>query len=441
MRSAGSRVKFALTCAVVASAVLTTACAGAGPSTSGGPDAATASDGSVGGTLEIWHAYAGQADKVEFIDLALDTFKEKYPQVTVKEVPAEQSSYKTKLQTAMASGNAPDVFYTLPGGYLEAFVNSGQVFALDDELAKDGWGESFLPSSLPSVTFDDSTYAVPIDIDAAVVWYNKALFEAEGWEEPSTWEEFLTLSEDIKQSDLVPVALGNKDSWPATFWFQYPVMRLQGSGALTELMSGEAASFGPRAGEAAGVLSTLAERGYLPQGANGMSDAEANILFLNGQAAMVLNGTWQIGMSADAPEGFELGYFPFPTFPEGDGDQSDVLAGVAASFAISEKTENKEAALAFLRHLTSPEIMTTYVEIRKTMVTVEGATTAEAAGPVLAGVVDDVIGKAANLDAFYDTAMSPKVTEAYYTALQGLVDGSVAPDAAVDAIEQAAKAE
>lgn len=431
-----SKVVAALAAAAV---TFTAACAGtSSPVSPGGPSGA--SGGSLGGVLEIWHAYAGQADKVEYINWALDTFKKKNPDIQVKEVPAEQSSYKTKLQTAMASGNPPDVFYSLPGGYLKAFVDSGQVYALDADMAKDGWKDSFLPSALPSVTFQDKIYAAPIDIDAAVVWYNKKLFASKGWQTPKTWEEFLALSEQIKAAGVVPIALGNKDSWPATFWFQYSEMRLHGSGVVSDFVAGKPdATFGPEAANAAGVLSTLSQNGYYPTGANGMSDAEANILFLNGKAAMVLNGTWQIGMTADAPEGFELGYFPFPTFPQGKGDQSDVLAGVAATFAVSEKAQNKAAAVAFLKFITSEEAMKQYVKIRKTMVARKGATTPEDAGPVLAGVVSDVVDKAAHLDAFYDTALSPKATDTYYKTLQGLVDGSVPAAAGASAIENAVK--
>lgn len=406
------------------------ACAGSGMS-----GAEDSSD-----TLEIWHAYAGEEDKVAFIDYALQTFEEEHPDVAVKEVPAEHSSYKTKLSAAVSSGNPPDVFYTLPGGYLNAFVEAGQVEPLDDELAVDGWGDSFLPNAMPSVTFDGKPYAVPIDIDATLMWYNKALFAEHGWAVPETWDQFLTLCEQIKDAGVVPIALGNKDSWPATFWFQYPEMRLRGSGAVDDFVRGEpGATLGPEATEAAGVLDTLREEEYLPEGANGMSDQEANILFLNGEAAMVLNGTWQIGMSADAPDGFELGYFPFPTMEGGEGDQSDVLAGVAASFAVAESSQNKEAATAFLRHLTSPEVMRKYVELRQTMSAVKGATREQEAGEMLYEISSQVIGDAGHLDPFYDTAMKPTAADTYYSTLQALVEGSIEPDDAAADLESALK--
>ncbi|WP_193596734.1 ABC transporter substrate-binding protein [Microbacterium sp. YJN-G] len=404
-------------------------CVGASSEPSGGGDDET---------LTIWHAYAGQDDKVEFMKWAMEGFKKKHPDAKIKEVAAEQSSYKTKLQTAMSTGDVPDVFYTLPGGFLNAFVKSGQVAALDDELAKEGWGDGFIDASMDSVSFDGSTYAVPIDIDAAVVWYNKALFDSKGWDTPTTWDEFLTLSEEIAADGVVPVALGNKDSWPATFWFQYGQMRTAGSGQVTDFLNGDGdISFGSAGAE---MLQTLAKKNLLPTGTNGMSDQEANLLFLNGQAAMVLNGTWQIGMSADAPDGFELGYFPFPTVTGGAGDQSDTLAGVAAAFAMSEKAKDKPLAVEFLRYMTSPDVMKKYVEIRKTMVTLKGATTPDVAGPVLSGIVSDIIEPSAHLDAFYDTALPPKATTVYYSTLQGLIEGSVDAKQAADEINAAINA-
>lgn len=393
------------------------------------------------GELTFWHAYSGQQDKVDFINYALEEFAKAHPDIKLDVVAAEQSAYKTKLNTAMASGNPPDVFYTLPGGFLGAFVAGNQMFALDEALAKDGWGDSFLPSALAQTTMGGHAYAVPIDIDSTVFWYNKALFAEKGWTVPATYDELLALCEKIKAEGVVPMALGNKDSWPATFWFQYLEMRLKGSGVVASFVAGKPdATLGEEGTEAFKRIAELSAKEYFPVGFNGMSDQEANMLFLNGQAAMMLNGTWQIGASADAPDGFELGFFPFPSVAGGKGDQSDVLGGVAAAFGIAEKTANKEDAVTLLRFLTSPAVMTKYVELRKTMVTVKGATTEAAAGPILYGISNDLMSKAANLDPFYDTAMPPKGTDTYYTSLQGVLDGSVAPADAAKRLEEALKA-
>jgi raffinose/stachyose/melibiose transport system substrate-binding protein len=394
------------------------------------------------GDLSFWHAYAGQQDKVDFINFALGEFAKKHPDIKLDVVAAEQSAYKTKLNTAMASGNPPDVFYTLPGGFLNAFVKGGQMYALDQDLAKDGWGASFLESALAQTTNKDGhVYAVPVDVDSVVFWYNKALFAEKGWTVPKSYEELIALADKVKADDIVPFALGNKDSWPATFWFQYLEMRLKGSGVVASFVSRDAnATLGAEGAKAFEMVAELAKKDYFPTGFNGMSDQEANMLFLNGQAAMLLNGTWQIGASADAPEGFELASFAFPTVKDGAGDQSDLLAGVAASFGISQKAANKADAVTLLKFLTSPEVMTKYVELRKTMVTVKGATTEAAAGPVLYSISNDLMSKAGHLDSFYDTAMPPAATNIYYSSLQGVLDGSVPPADAAKRLEEAMKA-
>jgi raffinose/stachyose/melibiose transport system substrate-binding protein len=430
---------------------------GAGAGTSTGTSAATGASstgtgagtsGGAGGsggshTLTIWHAYVGQADKVKFMTQTIDAFKKAHPEITLNVVGLEQNAYKTKLQTAMAAHQVPDVFYTLPGGYLDNFVKAGEVYPLDSDLAKNGWGDSFFPTALQQVQFDGKTYAVPVDTDSTVIWYNKALFDSKGWKIPQTWDEFLALCQTIKDAGIAPIALGNKDAWPATFWFQYPVLRMQGPGIIGKFNSGDAgASFGDGGQKALQMMQTLSQKGYFTKGFNGMSDQDANLLFLNSKAAMVLNGTWQIGSSANAPAGFQLGYFPFPTIAGADAAYSnDVIAGVAAAFAISQTSQDKADALTFLQFLTSKEVMTSYVDIRKTMVNVKGATTEAAAGPVLYGIVNDIVGKADALDPFYDTAMPPKAMQTYYNTLQGVLDGSINPDAGAQALQTAMKAQ
>ena len=404
----------------------------------------SADSGSDGGsrTLTVWHAYVGQADKVKFMTETINEFKKAHPDIDLRVVGLEQNSYKTKLQTAMAAKQVPDVFYTLPGGYLENFAKSGQVYALDADLSKGGWGSSFVPAALKQVQSHGKTYAVPVDTDAAVVWYNKALFAKHDWQIPQTWDEFLTLCQTIKASGTTPVALGNKDAWPATFWFQYPELRYQGPGVIQKFNAGSAdATFGGGAQKSLAMMQQMSQKGYFSDGFNGMTDQDANLLFLNSKAAMVLNGTWQIGSSHDAPSGFELGYFPFPTIQGADPENAnDVIAGVAAAFAISKESENKTDALTFLRFLTSKSVMTRYVDERKTMVNVKGATTKQAAGPVLFGVSDGIVGRANALDPFYDTAMPPKAMQTYYNTLQSVLSGSTTPAAGAKALEAAMKA-
>jgi raffinose/stachyose/melibiose transport system substrate-binding protein len=59
---------------------------------------------------------------------------------------------------------------------------------------------------------------------------------------------------------------------------------------------------------------------------------------------------------------------------------------------------------------------------------------------VLYGISNDLMNAAGHLDSFYDTAMPPAATNIYYTTLQGVLDGSVAPADGAKRLEDALKA-
>ena len=59
----------------------------------------------------------------------------------------------------------------------------------------------------------DDTYALPYVANAAGILYNKDIFEENGWNVPTTWQEFTTLCDEIKQSGMLPLYLGFKDTW------------------------------------------------------------------------------------------------------------------------------------------------------------------------------------------------------------------------------------
>ena len=59
----------------------------------------------------------------------------------------------------------------------------------------------------------DGTYALPYVANAAGVLYNKDMFAEHGWEIPQTWDEFISLCEEIQNEGIQPLYFGYKDTW------------------------------------------------------------------------------------------------------------------------------------------------------------------------------------------------------------------------------------
>ncbi|MDD9948648.1 MAG: extracellular solute-binding protein, partial [candidate division Zixibacteria bacterium] len=99
-----------------------------------------------------------------------------------------------------------------------ALIRNGDLLPLDEFLDQPNWEgdrtwrESFLPGTLAQYTHEGKTYGVPLMASAYAVWYNKNMFEENGWEPATTWEEFLELCEEIKAAGM----------WPLAFQGRYP---------------------------------------------------------------------------------------------------------------------------------------------------------------------------------------------------------------------------
>ena len=59
----------------------------------------------------------------------------------------------------------------------------------------------------------DGTYIVPYMANAAGILYNRDMFEEHGWEIPTTWDELMSLCEEIQAEGVLPFYFGFRDTW------------------------------------------------------------------------------------------------------------------------------------------------------------------------------------------------------------------------------------
>lgn len=135
---------------------------------------------------------------------------------TVEVEFVSNSDYKTKLTTLMASDSEPDIIFTWELGYLENFVNGGKIVSLQPYLDADpDWLNSFNDGMLDQLTYNGEVYAIPTQETAAVMYYNKALFEQCGLSVPTTYEEYRNCCDTLLANGITPVALASTpdDAW------------------------------------------------------------------------------------------------------------------------------------------------------------------------------------------------------------------------------------
>jgi len=392
-------------------------------------------------TLAFWHIQTKGETKAA-IDAAVARFTKSHPDVSVEVAAFENDAFKKKLAVAMAAGSPPDVFYTWGGGVLAADAAAGRVLDLTDRVDAAHLA-TLNAAALEFCRSEGRLYALPADVAAVAFWYNKEIFREHGLEPPKTYAGLLAACAKLKAVGVAPIALGNKDKWPGAFFFSYFALRLGGPEPFARAAARkEGATFEhPSFVEAGRGVQGLVERGYLTKGVNSTDYTRMRQLFFNGEAAMMLMGSFVLGNARkEAPEGFleKMGCFPFPTVPGGKGEASLVLGGVNAGYAIARGCRHPDAAVALVTELTGAAAAEAWA--RTGRIPALAPERARALLPPESQAIADVLGRARAIQLYYDQALPPELGEVHKTTTQGLFAGTKTPAEAARLMEQKARA-
>jgi ABC-type glycerol-3-phosphate transport system substrate-binding protein len=108
----------------------------------------------------------------------------------------------SKLQTAFASGQGPDIFIISPGDFLR-YYNGGVLVDLTSYM-EDAAKKDFFPNVMETRIVDEKIYGVPFDVVPLAMFYSLKAFEEAGLSEsdiPKTWDQFLEIAHKLTKGD------------------------------------------------------------------------------------------------------------------------------------------------------------------------------------------------------------------------------------------------
>ena len=306
----------------------------------------------VSGSITVWeHEYSFE----EALKAVIEGFKAKYPNVEV-DYEIKASDYQQVLATALQSGEGPDLFWTngTATDILPGYVANGMVEELTDTVDF----SIMTDDAMKLATIDGKQYSVPwLTMDSRACFYNKDIFEENGWEVPKTFSEFEELLAKIKEAGITPISQGYGD-WSLLFIWE-PVMAAYDPEYTRGLDDYTSKADGPGASGSLQKLVDWANAGYFGENWLGMiGDDDALLGFTTGNAAMMIGGTWNISSIDQNNPDLNYGAFAIPA-----EDGTTGLVGTAANgFSINANTQNKEAAEAFASYCATKEGQTAWVQ-------------------------------------------------------------------------------
>jgi len=302
------------------------------------------------GELTINLAFKG-ANQRAFWDTALAQFEKANPDIKVKASFVEEEAYKVQLPGWLIS-QAPDIIKWHEGERMRYYAQRGLLEDISSDWQKNGWNTSFASLKEPS-SYAGKQYAVPTDYFSWGLFYRKDLFEKAGIKgEPKTWQEFLDDCKKLKAAGITPIAVGGRDSWTLAAWFDYIDLRLNGYAFHMQLMDGKIPYTDPRVKKVYEAWKVLIDNKYFVDNSLSYTLDSAQPLLIQGQAAMMLMGTFISGGFADGVKS-KIGYFQFPVM---DPKQPIAEDGSADCLNIPARAKNKADARRFLAFMSRPEM-------------------------------------------------------------------------------------
>ncbi len=351
-----------------------------------------------------------------------------------------------KVRVRVLSGDYPDA--TTATLYWPNLIRAGKLLDLTPYL--DGpnwegdarWSDTFIPGVLGKWRRDGRYYGLPLMNAAWVLYYNKALFRAHGWNPPRTWEEFFTLAEKMRRAGIAPLSLPGVYMKYGDCIINAAYYNLTGPGGWLMFNAyAPGARANPRFYRAAEVARRITNECMIP-GWEGMTHTSAQLAFFEGHSAMNIAGTWLVSeMAGKIPADFELGVVNLPVFADGVGDPTATQTGSNFFFVFASGDPRREQlTVEFLRYLTSRERADAAVRAIDSPVAISGVPL-DRFSPRMRESARIVNEARDTYNATDDMLVPPGYAQAFIDARQQLFTGRMTAQEFGDRLEAAAAAD
>jgi len=280
--------------------------------------------------------------------------------------------WKTKVLTDFMTGSEPDVLFYFTDADADPFINAGKVVAIEEIRQEYPDYATNMKESMMRRSGDGKHYAVPSSGFWETMFVNTAVLSSCGVGLPGpdyTWEEFLADCGTIKAAGYTPIACSLYEI--PHYWFEFAVMN---NGSLVSQREV------PRVDEAGHLVMDdaarkwiaaledirfLYEAGYFPENTLTAADSETVAMFAEGQAAFLIDGSWKVPYFTQN-YARHLGDYAVSYVPgKGERRASDAVGGISMGYFITRKAwedpAKRGAAVEFVFHMTSEEVLGTFV--------------------------------------------------------------------------------
>ncbi|QJD86043.1 ABC transporter substrate-binding protein [Cohnella herbarum] len=332
--------------------------------------------------VSVWYLWGGaEGEALEQIIKDFNASQDKYV-VEGLSVPDEQ-----KIKVAIAGGKGPDLTDSFDF-VVPQYAQQGIALPLDDLIARDGYDVSdFVPAALSSGNFDGKQYALPLNVNFSVMYYNKKLLSDAGFAEPpkTSAELYDVIVKTTKVNDNGTIDVLGSPSYPSEAYLFNALAYGFGSTYVNEDAS--ALTFNNEGTVAA--MNMI--RDYNTKfGVDNIRQIQASGKwldptdpFLTGKQAIRFDGPWLSATIKSKQIDIDYGIAALPYL---EGKPETAGSGLTGSsiFYIAKTSKNVDGAWEFMKYLYSAEPLAKFLSLMGNV----PATKSAMASPAMKDMVD-----------------------------------------------------
>lgn len=328
-------------------------------------------------TLVYWAQWSENETQATVLKSAIERFQAANKDYTVKVNWGGREVSKI-LKASLDSGTQIDI---VEGShdFIPSQIGPNYLINLDQYVKGTDFEGTILPAmKLFAQSFSpdhQSWYYIPEQPFVGAIFYNKDIFTKAGVTTlPTTWDEFLTCCQKIKDAGYAPMTID--DAYVSTLYGQYLAL-MKGQDWVGDLMTDKTGKMwsDPAVLQMAKAWQDFAKKGYFSKtvGSNVFPAAQNGELAV-GTAAMYFNGSWLPNeVSKTTGPNFNWGVMYLPGVPNAQNKYTTSMNG-CQMFAVTKTCKYPEAAAALVKEFLSTKTQQDFVDIAKCIPVVKGCT-------------------------------------------------------------------
>lgn len=297
--------------------------------------------------IRIWTIHG---DIEEALNVALDDYKLKHPNINFEVTVYKNEVYQTAINNALLTDSLPDMFFMWGYSKLKRFVDAGVIQEITNIVKEQNISQQVMEGGLDAFTYDDKIYALPLYGWKATLFCNRDMFAKYELKYPETYDELIKVMDQFKEQGVVPIITGAKEGWLSSLYYMSLVQGEGPGNTIYKAVTDKNLFLGNQFSQAAKKLEQFTKGGYWKKNHMEYDAYNAIHLFSQEEAAMLYYGSWGSSFmeSESSKVRGKIDVIPFP-----NGNKKEGIGGYVDTFAINKYGEIPQ----------SKELMEMYTEV------------------------------------------------------------------------------